>query len=155
MTPPAPSRNLVQYGPVSGLSTGDAATVNDDGTLNVTGIMMQASWAGIKWQCDITRFTRGSTFTISADGLPENTEVIVRFDDMSDEAHSFIYPSRNNFKAGGVVPADAKSVFMALRRYNLPCDMTSPRVAIMVNAGDAVLPFERPDVTDAVGGAMS
>lgn len=156
LIPVTVAENLIQYGPVSGLASGDSATVNDDGTLNLKGPQKYGNvWNGLKWVCDIGRFTRGGTVTVSAEGLPVNIEVILRFDDKSDSAHTFIYPARGENASTGVVPADAKTVFVAVRRHGKDSDLTSARVAIMVNEGGVALPFARPDVTNASGGAMS
>lgn len=142
------------YGPVSGLASGDSATVNEDGTLNLKGPQGNV-WGGLKWVCDINRFIRGGTVTVSAEGLPTGSEVMLRFNDRNDSAHSFIYPARDGYASTGVVPSDAKAVFVAVRRAGKYVDLNAARVSIMVNEGETALPWVRPDVTNAPGESMS
>lgn len=81
-----------------------------------------------------------------------NSEVLLRFNDTADAANTFLFPARGDYKSSGVVPSGIKSVFMGIRRAGKTSDLTSNHVAVMVNEGDTALPWERPDVTDAVGG---
>lgn len=151
---PAAAENLIQYGPAGNLHSGDSATVNEDGTLKINGTVKQGNnWDGIKWACDISKFTPGTTITISADGLPATLETFIRFDDNNDAAHTLIYPAREGYASTGVVPAGAKTVLMAIRRKGVTSDFNAARVAVMVNEGETALPWVRPDVTN-VGGGM-
>lgn len=140
------SRNLLRYGPVSETSFGDSATVNADGTLNITS-KNALYWRGIRWDQDASNYTPGSTISLSCANLPKNCEIFLRFNDDPSETGTLIYPARGSNKSSGTVPATVNSVFMAIRRKNIEIPMTAANVNPMVNVGK-VLPFEKPDVTD-------
>lgn len=150
----SPSRNILRYGPATG-NGNDTSTVEDDGTIRLAGTGSHSGWDGLKWVQDVEAFPIGQSFQIGCDDLPDGIEMVVRFNDNTDNAHTFVYPARTSSKSGGVVPADAKTVFMALRRNNTNTDMTARHVKPMCNLGDTLLPFEKPDNTSWRGVSMS
>ncbi|KAA8820269.1 hypothetical protein CSQ85_00180 [Bifidobacterium rousetti] len=143
--------NMLRYGPATGFN-GDKATVNEDGTLNLTGTAA-TGWTGLKWEQDIAAFPPGTTFTLGCYDLPDELEIMLQFNGNTAATHMFTSPARNSFKPTGVVPADAKTVFMAIRRHNTASDFTVTNVKPMCNTGSTLLPFEAPADISFNGGA--
>ncbi|PWG65031.1 hypothetical protein [Bifidobacterium callitrichidarum] len=149
----SPSPNILRYGPVSNENGGDTATVDAAGALSLSG-QTKVGWSGLKWEQDMTAFPPGETFQLGCDNLPANTEILVRFNGQSDNAHQFLYPVRGDYAAGGVIPKDATSVLMAVRRAGTASDFTAQDVRPMVNLGETLPPWRKPDVTDGGGATL-
>lgn len=148
---PSRSRNLLRYGPVKQTSLNDSVTVNEDGSLNITGDELEI-WKGIQWDQDPAAFTPGSSVTLSCLNLSKNCEAILRFNGDASADGTLVYPERGDYKATGTVPSDVESVFLSIRRTGVKAPLTAANVKPMLNTGGSALPFEKPDVTNWGGG---
>ncbi|KAA8827251.1 hypothetical protein [Bifidobacterium myosotis] len=144
--------NMLRYGPATGLA-GDTATVNEDGTLTLSGADVANSWNGVAWDQDTAKFKPGTRFTLSCDGLGPGMEMLLQFNSSISSGNIFTVPARGGYTSSGTAPATVNTVRLVIRRISgsTPVELTGT-VKPMCNLGDKPIPWVKPDDTNTPGG---
>lgn len=139
------SRNLLSYGPASG--NGLTATVNNDGSLHVTGTVTSRH-KGLAWRRPTPSDALGKTVTYKAESPSDTYSYVAFFNKAGNQVGDLA------LNKSVTVPADAASCELRL----LAGDTYTVGTRIddtfkpMLNLGDRALDWMKPDNTSLRGG---